>query len=43
MNSPDNHKRRLLGVEVVHIDPQIDPSYESEDDVGEFVEKKSGL
>ncbi|KAJ0041182.1 hypothetical protein Pint_28405 [Pistacia integerrima] len=41
LNSPDNHKRRPLGVEVVHIDPRMDPSYESEDDVGEFDEKKS--
>ncbi|XP_044498097.1 zinc finger CCCH domain-containing protein 44-like [Mangifera indica] len=41
LDSPDNHNRRLLGVVVIHIDPDMDPSCESEDDVGEFVEKES--
>ncbi|XP_044469589.1 zinc finger CCCH domain-containing protein 44 isoform X2 [Mangifera indica] len=41
LSSPDTHKHRLLGVEVVHIDPHMDPSYEAEDDVGDFVNPKS--
>ncbi|KAF5463040.1 hypothetical protein F2P56_018989 [Juglans regia] len=40
LNSPEERQRRLLEICEVHIDPKMDPSYDSEDDVGELDEKK---
>ncbi|KAK1586404.1 hypothetical protein Q3G72_002221 [Acer saccharum] len=40
LNSPDERKRRLVEIPEVHTDPNMDPNYKSEDDAGEFDEKK---
>ncbi|KAG2694263.1 hypothetical protein I3843_08G129400 [Carya illinoinensis] len=40
LSSPEERQRRLLEIIEVHIDPKMDPSYESEDNVGELDEKK---
>ncbi|KAG6645635.1 zinc finger CCCH domain-containing protein 44-like isoform X1 [Carya illinoinensis] len=40
LNSPEERQRRLFEICEVHIDPKMDPSYDSEDDVGELDEKK---
>ncbi|KAH9768392.1 GW repeat-and PHD finger-containing protein NERD [Citrus sinensis] len=38
LSSPEERKRRLLEIPEVHVDPKIDPSYESEEDTKEFNE-----
>ncbi|KAL9461686.1 hypothetical protein AB3S75_004642 [Citrus x aurantiifolia] len=38
LNSPEERKRRLLEIPEVHVDPKMDPSYESEEDTKEFNE-----
>ncbi|KAG7968020.1 hypothetical protein I3843_08G129400 [Carya illinoinensis] len=43
LSSPEERQRRLLEIIEVHIDPKMDPSYESEDNVGELDEKKQGI
>lgn len=40
LNSPEERKRRLEEVPIVHADPNMDPTY---DNAGEVVEKKQGL
>ncbi|KAL5821248.1 hypothetical protein ACOSQ3_023130 [Xanthoceras sorbifolium] len=40
LNSPDERKHRLVEIPEVHTDPNMDPNYDSEDDAGDFDEKK---
>ncbi|KAK3224259.1 hypothetical protein Dsin_011284 [Dipteronia sinensis] len=40
LKSPEERKRRLVEIPEVHTDPNMDPNYKSEDDAGEFDEKK---
>lgn len=42
LNSPEERKRRLLEIPEVHVDPKMDPSYESEEDTKEFNEGDQG-
>lgn len=42
LSSPEERQCRLLEISEVHIDPNMDPSYESEDNVGELDENKQG-
>lgn len=41
LNSPEERQRRLREIPEVHSDPKMDPSYESEENDGEF-DKKQG-
>lgn len=40
LNSPEERQRRLNETQEVHPDPSMDPSYESEDNAGDFNKKQ---
>ncbi|KAJ6398369.1 hypothetical protein OIU77_019215 [Salix suchowensis] len=42
LKSPEEHQRRLLEIPYVHTDPNINSSYESEEDAGVSHKKKQG-
>ncbi|CAK7334377.1 unnamed protein product [Dovyalis caffra] len=42
LKSPEERQRRLLEIPNVHADPNMNPSYESEEDAGESHKKKQG-
>lgn len=42
LKSPKERERRLLEIPNIHLDPNMDPSVESEEDAGESDEKKQG-
>ncbi|KAJ6288340.1 hypothetical protein OIU76_024346 [Salix suchowensis] len=42
LKSPEERQRRLLEIPYVHADPNMNPSYESEEDSGESHNKKQG-
>ncbi|KAF9682230.1 hypothetical protein SADUNF_Sadunf05G0087100 [Salix dunnii] len=42
LQSPEEHQRRLLEIPYVHTDPNINSSYESEEDAGVSHKKKQG-
>lgn len=42
LKTPEERQRRLEEFPEVHSDPNMDPSYESEEDEGEPDEKKQG-
>jgi hypothetical protein len=42
LKSPEERQRRLLEIPDVHADPNMNPSYDSEEDSGESHKKKQG-
>eukprot|EP00257_Ricinus_communis_P023591 XP_015583618.1 zinc finger CCCH domain-containing protein 44 [Ricinus communis] len=42
LQSPKERQRRLLDIPTVHVDPNMNPSYESEEDAGQSSEMKQG-
>ena len=43
LNSPEERKRRLEEVPIVHADPNMDPSYDFDHSTGELDQKKQGF
>lgn len=42
LKTPEERQRRLEEIPEIHADPNMDPSYESEEDGGETDDKKQG-
>lgn len=42
LKTPEERQRRLDEIPEIHADPNMDPSYESEEDEGETYDKRQG-
>lgn len=43
LKTPEERQRRLEDIPEIHSDPNMDPSYESDEDDGETDDKRQGL
>lgn len=43
LKTPEERQRRLEEIPEIHSDPNMDPSYESEEDDGETDDKRQGM